>query len=347
MKLSLTWNEIKRVLEAPSIPNYEGAVYEVIKETLGKSANARIVNDMTLVELNPKAKPFILIGAHSDVLGGRVTDISEDGFIYFALTGGSHAGWLIGQQVKIHTELSGGGEVCGVIGHKAVHHLEPEERNKVPKVNEIFIDIGAKTKKEVRDMGIEIGDPVIYSIGAEKLALNDRIVARGWDNRAGVLTLIEVIRRVKEEDIKAHVVFAFWGGEEVGLIGGFRGSALYKPEVMINVDVGFATKTPSTGKEKAMHGDVDLGGGVIINRGGVFDPSLVKKSFELAKSKKIKTQFSVITHEGGTDATPFNRSGARVLDLGLPCRYMHYDEVVDLKDIESAASLIVELLKTF
>ena len=172
-------------------------------------------------------------------------------------------------------------------------------------------------------------------------------MARGWDNRAGVLTLIEAIRRLKKEDTKAHVVFAFLGGEEVGLIGGFRGSALYKPEVMINVDVGFATKTPSTGKEKAMHGDVDLGGGVIINRGGVFDPSLVKKAFELAKSKKIKTQFSVITHEGGTDATPFNRSGARVLDLGLPCRYMHYDEVVDLKDIESATTLIVELLKTF
>ncbi len=347
MKLSLSWQEIKKILEAPSIPNYEAEVHNSIKEVLGKSIPVRHENEMALVEFNPKGSPFVLIGAHSDVLGGRVTDVTDEGFIRFAVTGSSHTGWLLGQQVKIHAELSGRQEVLGVIGHKAFHHLEREEIGKVPKIDELFIDVGAKSKKEVKGMGIEIGDPIIYSVSSNRLPLHDRVVSRGLDDRAGVLTLIEVARRVASGKIKPRLLIAFWGGEEVGLIGGFRGSAFYKPEIMINVDVGFATATPSTGREKAVHGHVDLGLGVIINRGGVFDPSLVKKAYEIAQKAKIKTQFSVITREPGTDATPFNRAGARVLDLGIPCRYMHYDEVVELLDINSAASLIIELLKSF
>lgn len=345
MKLSLTWNEIKRILEAPSIPNYEEEIHRTIQEVLAKTVTVKFENDMALVEFNPEGRTSVLLGAHSDVLGGRATDVTEDGFVRFAMTGTSHVGWLLGQKVKIHTELSTKKEILGVIGHKAVHHLEREEMGKVPKVDDLFIDVGAKSKAEVKKLGIEVGDPVVYSITADQLPLNGRIVSRGLDNRAGVLTLIEVARRLSKEKIRPHLTIAFWGGEEVGLIGGFRGSAIYKPDVMINVDVGFATQTPSTGREKALHGAVDLGSGVIINRGGVFDSGLVKQSFEAGKKAKIKTQFSVITREPGTDATPFNRGGSRVLDLGIPCRYMHYDEVVDPSDIESAASLIVELLK--
>lgn len=345
MKLSLSWDEIKRILEAPSIPNYEDAIYQIIKETLKTTCPVKIENDMATVEFNENSKPLVLVGAHSDVLGGRVTDISENGYVHFNMTGTSHTGWLIGQKVKIHTELSGKKEILGVIGHKAVHHMDRDEFLKVPKVSELTIDIGAKSKAEVKKLGVEIGDPIIYSIKADKL-LNDRIVSRGLDNRAGVLTLIEVIKRLSKEKINPHVVFAFWGGEEVGLIGGFRGSALYKPDIMFNVDVGFATHTPATEKEKSVHGNTDLGLGVIINRGGVFDPSLVKKAFELGNKNKIKTQFSVNTREPGTDATPFNRAGSRVLDLGIPCRYMHHDEVVDLADIDYAATLIVETLKS-
>ncbi len=273
--------------------------------------------------------------------------------MHFAFTGRSHAGWLNGQQVKIFTELAGSREVFGVIGHKALHHLEREDLNKVPKVNDLFIDVGAKSKAEVKKLGVEIGDPVIYLIEARQLSLNGRIVCRGWDNRAGVLTLMEVASRIPDLESARRarsgirVVVAFWGGEEVGLVGSFRGANILHPDYMINVDVGFATKTPATDKEKSIHGSVDLGQGVIINRGGVFDPELVKTAYEISKKKKIKSQFSVVTREPGTDATPFNRTSARVLDLGIPCRFMHYDEVVDPADISSASSLIFELLKTF
>lgn len=347
VELSLSWKEIKEVLEAPSIPNYEEAIQVTIRKLLEGTVEVRSQSQMALVEFNKNGAPFVLLGAHSDVLGGRVTDITDDGFIRFTTTGTAHSGWLIGQKVRIHTELSGKAEVLGVIGHKAVHHMEKEEFLKSPKVSELVIDVGAKKRKEVQKLGVEIGDPVIYSISAEKLPLNNRVVSRGFDNRAGVLTLLEAIRRMSKDKVKPRLVFAFWGGEEVGLIGGFRGSALYKPEIMINVDVGFATRTPATDKEKSIHGSVDLGEGVIINRGAVFDPGLVRLAFETAKKSKIKTQFSVTSREPGTDATPFNRSGARVLDLGIPCRYMHHDEVVDLADIDSAASLVVKIIKNF
>lgn|GEM_PF-2800576 len=357
MKLNLAYSEIEKVLKASGIPNYEQGIFNAVKEVLGSEINCKTENGMCLVEINPSGSPFILLGAHSDVLGGRVTEINKEGFIRFVTTGSSHVGWLNGRHVQIATELAGtkviGGKgketVTGVIAHKDLHNQEPEERNKVPKVSELFIDVGAKSKEEVEKLGITVGDPIIYSITPEKL-LNDRVVCRGWDNRAGVLTLVETIRKIQTSNFRLQipkVVFAFWGGEEVGLIGGHRGSHLFRPDIMINVDVGFATQTPGTPKEAAAHGSVDLGDGVIINRGAVLDADLVKQAYELSKKKKVKTQFSVVAREPGTDATPFNRTSSRVLDLGIPCRYMHYDEVVDLDDIASASSLIVELLKSF
>lgn len=353
MKLSLTYPEIEKVLTATGIPNYEYGIYKTIKEVLGTGVACKTEQNMCLVELGHSSSPFILLAAHSDVLGGRVTDVNKEGFIRFATTGSSHAGWLNGRHVKIVTELSGQKEVTGVIAHKDLHNQEPEERNKVPKIHELFIDVGAKSKEEVEKLGITVGDPVIYSITPERL-LNDRVVCRGWDNRAGVLTLLEVIRQLSVVSGQSsvvrgmpHIVFAFWGGEEVGLIGGHRGSHIFRSDIMINVDVGFATQTPGTPKEAAVHGSVELGEGVIINRGAVLDAGLVKQAYELSKKKKIKTQFSVVTREPGTDATPFNRTASRVLDLGIPCRYMHYDEVVDLADIASASALLLELLKSF
>lgn len=349
MKLSLNYSEIEKVLKATGIPNYEHEIYRTVKEVLGSSVACRTEQNMCLVELNPSSSPFVLLAAHSDVLGGRVTDVNKEGFIRFATTGSSHAGWLNGRHVKIVTELASDKvtEITGVIAHKDLHNQEPEERNKVPKIHELFIDVGAKSKEEVEKLGVTTGDPVIYSITPERL-LNDRVVCRGWDNRAGVITLVETIRKMSNLKSQIpHVVFAFWGGEEVGLIGGQRGSHIFRPDIMVNVDVGFATQTPGTPKEAAVHGSVELGDGVIINRGAVMDAGLVKQVYELSKKKKIKTQFSVVTKEPGTDATPFNRTASRVLDFGIPCRYMHYDEVVDLADIASASSLIVELLKSF
>lgn len=353
MKLSLSYPEIESVLTATGIPNYEQGIYQAIKEVLGNKAECKMEHNMCSLEFNPTGSPFVLLAAHSDVLGARVTDINKEGFIRFITTGGSHAGWLNGRHVKVVTELKSGRvtEVAGVIAHKDFHNQEQEERTKVPKFHELFIDVGAKSREEVEKLGVTIGDPIIYSVKAERL-LNDRVVCRGLDNRAGVLTLLEVIRKIHPpaggSNLKIpRVVFAFWGGEEVGLIGGRRGSQRFNPDFMINVDVGFATKTPGTPKEAASHGSVDLGEGVIINRGAVLDAGLVKQAYNLAKKKKIKTQFAVLSREPGTDATPFNRTSARVLDLGIPCRYMHYDEVVDLNDVAGAASLIFELLRTF
>lgn len=358
MKLSLSYPEIEKILTATGIPNYEQGIYQAVKEVLGPGVECKIEHNMCSVEFNPSASSFILLAAHSDVLGARVSDINKEGFIRFITTGGSHAGWLNGRHVKIVTELKSDRviEVPGVIAHKDFHNQEQDERNKVPKVNELFIDVGAKTREEVEKLGINIGDPVIYSVQPERL-LNDRVVCRGLDNRAGVLTLLEAIRqlskRIPDPALRARsgsgirAVFAFWGGEEVGLVGGHRGASQFCPDFMVNVDVGFATKTPGTPKEAASHGSVDLGEGVIINRGAVLDAGLVKQAYNLAKKKKIKTQFAVLSREPGTDATPFNRTAARVLDLGIPCRYMHYDEVVDLNDLASAATLIVEFLNSF
>ncbi len=222
MKLSLTYPEIEKILKATGIPNYEHEIYRTVKEVLGSSVVCKTERDMCLVELAPNSSPFILLGAHSDVLGGRVTDVNKEGFIRFATTGSSHAGWLNGRHVKIVTELAGDKitEITGVIAHKDLHNQEPEERNKVPKIHELFIDVGAKTKEEVEKLGITVGDPVIYSITPEKL-LNDRVVCRGWDNRAGVLTLLEVIRQLSAgKSHLPHIVCVFREGEEVRRIGG-------------------------------------------------------------------------------------------------------------------------------
>lgn len=347
MPLSFSFEEIKKVVEAPGIPNFEEGINNVLLGLLSKNVRSVSEPSRLTVEFNPGGQPFILVGAHSDVLGARITEVTDDGFIHFATTGSSHTGWLEGHQVTLYPEMSSKDPVRGVIGHKALHHLEAEEKYKTPKVYELFVDIGAKSRLEVEKTGLQVGDPIVYSTTLNKLPLNQRIVGRGLDNRSGVLTLLEVCHKLHKSNNKSHVVVAFWGGEEVGLTGGFKAAAEYHPEIMINVDVGFATRTPATSKEKSVHGSVDLGEGVIINRGGVLDPGLAKTAYTLALKKKIKTQFSVVAREPGTDATPFNRTTARVLDLGIPCRYMHYDEVVDLADIASASNLIVELLKSF
>ena len=335
---------LKKLLSTPGPSGNEAAAAEVWREEAQKFAEVR--GDRmgnSFATLNSGGSPGLMLSGHIDEIGLMITHIDEQGLLHFTGVGGWDPQVLVGQRVRIRTT---GSEVPGVIGKKAIHLMDPEERKKVSEIKNLWIDVGARDSDEAKEM-VRVGDVGVLDQDLLELP-NGRIASRSLDNRMGAFVVLEALRLLSEEDGMAPEVVAVASvQEEIGLYGA-RGAAFgLDPDAAIAVDVTHATDTPGISKNE--HGDHTLGGGPVIARASVLSPAVSDGLIAAAEAEAIPYTLEGNSRSTGTDADAihFTRAGIATGLVSCPNRYMHSpNEIVDLEDLVNCARLISAYVKT-
>lgn len=329
---------LKSLIAAPSPSGFETPAQKVVRDRMGKYADEvhTDVHGNVAGVLNPGGSPRVMLAGHVDQIGLMITHITDEGFLYFGEIGGFDPLTLVGQSVVL---FGGKGEVEGVIGRKPIHHIDPEDRGKKVKTTDLWIDIGAKDRKDAL-RHVEVGDVAVIKSDFRVLA-NSRFAAAGLDDKVGAFTVCEVLRLLRRKKPAACVIAVSTVQEEVGLRGATTASFQLEPQVGIAVDVGFASDFPDVEKKKV--GEAALGKGPILYAGANVNPVVGKLMRRVAKEAKIPVQFKGSPGRTGTDAwvMQISRGGVATALVSIPNRYMHTPvEVCDLTDLENAARLI-------
>jgi len=329
---------LRALLESASPSGYEKPGRDIFRKYVASFADScrTDVHGNCIAAVNEKGAVRVMLAGHIDELITMVTYINDEGYIHFA--SGTNLRTLPGMRVSIH---GGRGTVRGVIPLKAVHLTTPEDLKKPLKIEELFIDVGAKDKKDAQKI-VAVGDIVTIDAGFEELR-NGNFVARGCDDRVGAFVVAEAMRLLAKRRLKCAVYGVATVQEEVGLRGARTSAFGIDPHAGIAIDVGHATDHPGTDKRK--EGEVKLGGGPILCCGPNINPVLGKMLLEAAKRKKIPYQFVAEPRATGTDANAIqiNRAGVAAALVSIPNRYMHSTvETCNLRDLEDAARLLAE-----
>jgi len=292
----------------------------------------------TVAILNKGGSPRLMLAAHADEIAMNVNYIDDNGFIYVRKMGGVDAAITRAQRVVIHTR---NGPITGVVGNVAPHLTRTEGDRKVPKIDDLFIDIGASSRSAAEKL-VRVGDPLTLADKFELLR-NDLAIARAFDNRSGTFAVAESLRELREGKgkLNAEVLAVSNIMEEVGLLGARQIAYTLKPDAALVVDVTHATDYPTVSKQQ--HGDVHLGRGPTLTHGGCNHPAMVARLETVAKSQKIKIQHEAISNSSGTDTDVifWTRGGIPSALISLPNRYMHSPvEVINLRDLEQIPRLL-------
>jgi len=333
---------LQELLETPSPSGYEQPAAQVWREYVKPCVEQMLpdVHGNSIAVLNPDAEFKFMLTGHIDEIGLIVTHIDDKGYLYTAQIGGMDPALLIGQRVQIRTA---NGPILGVIGRKAIHQMTPDERKKAVEMENIWVDIGAGSKKEALKR-VAIGDPMVIDVPYRRLN-GDKIVSRATDDKAGAFVVAEVLRALSRRKLKISVIGVATVQEEIGLRGAITSAYKVHPHAGIAVDVGFASDHPDTDPKKT--GQVALGKGPVLHRGPNINPVLEKDLFKTAKTHKIPTQITAEPRGTGTDANAIQlcRGGAAAALISIPNRYMHTPvEVISLKDLDACIKLLTEFL---
>jgi len=333
---------LKNLLEAPSPSGFEQPAAAIWRERVESSVDELIadVHGNSIAVLNPGGKFTFMLAGHIDEIGLMIVHIDEKGYIYVAQIGGMEVPILVGQRVKIMAEK---GPVLGVIGRKAIHLMDPEERRKEIKTENIWVDIGANSRKDA-EKRVAIGDPMVVDVAYRRLSA-DKFVSRATDDKAGAFVVAEVIRGLAKKKLNISVVGVATVQEEVGLRGATTSAYRVRPDAGIAIDVGFASDHPETDPKKT--GEVKLGGGANLHRGPNINPVLESELVKTAKRLKIPYQVTAAPRGTGTDANvmQLSRQGVATALVSIPNRYMHSPvEVLSTRDLDYIVKLLVAFL---
>ena len=294
--------------------------------------------------INPDAKYKVVIEGHSDEISWYVNYITDNGLIYVIRNGGSDHQIAPSKWVNIHTKK---GIVQGVFGWPAIH-TRKNGKEEIPKLDNIFIDVGAKDKKEVVKMGIHVGCVITYT-DTFKVLNKDKFLCRAIDNRAGGFMIAQVARLISENNIKLPFGLYITNSvqEEVGLRGAEMITQTLNPNLALVTDVCHDTTTPMINKKTEGH--TEIGKGPVISYAPAVQNNLRERIIETAEKNKIPFQRLASSRFTGTDTDAFAYSNGGVASalISLPLRYMHTTvEMVHRKDVENVIKLIYETLLT-
>jgi len=292
--------------------------------------------------INEGGSPRVMLAGHADEIGLQISHVDKDGYLYFTGLGGWDPQILPGQRVRIQSAT---GQILGVVGRKPIHLLGDEERKKVVRLEDLWIDIGARDGEEAARL-VAIGDAAVIDYGFSELR-NGLVTSRGLDDRVGAFTVLEAARLARDLSPKAAIYAVATVQEEIGVRGATTAAFGLDPKVGIAVDVGFATDTPSLEAEKKKIGEASMGKGPLVTRGPNINPKLFQLFLDVAAKAGIPFQTVSSPRATGTDARAIQitRAGVAAGLIGIPSRYMHSpSEVVHLDDVEHAARLIAHVV---
>lgn len=287
--------------------------------------------------------PRLMYAGHCDQIGMLVSHIDDKGFVYAQTIGGWDPQQLVGQAMSIWTDS---GEVPAVISRKPIHLLSQAERNVVVKLDDMWLDLGASSKEQVAEK-VRIGDPVTLDLRMRPM-MNHIVTGPGMDNKTGMWTVIEALRRASEvatskRPLQCHLHSVSTVQEEIGLRGAKTAAGGINPDVAIAVDVTHASDCPTIDVNK--QGDLKLGKGPVIFRGPNINPKVATRLIHLAEANDIPYQLAAIGRAASNDANALQLNGAGVATglVAIPNRYMHSAvEAISLEDIDNVAQLLAE-----
>ncbi len=331
--------EILRVLS--DIPGVSGDEKKVRAEIIKQIENYCEYNIDPLGNLlarkkgavSPKNK--IMFSAHMDEVGFIITNIDDTGLLRFTTVGGIDSRVILGKSVEI-----GDNRIYGLIGAKALHHLEAKEKEEPQDADKLYIDIGASDKADALKY-VQQGDRAVFTAEFTKLG-KTKILGRGFDDRIGCALMISLI----QSDLQYDCTFAFTVQEETGCTGSIAATYSLEPDISIVVEA--TTASDIAGIDANMVVCEQGKGGVVsfMDKGAIYDYSLYNLAFEVAKKNEIPCQTKAGVF-GGNDSRSIqvSRGGVRVLAVSLPCRYLHTAScVLDENDIESTQKLLEKLI---
>lgn len=339
---------LERLLDAPGPSGFEARaarVWRAEAETFAADVDVDVTGN-SFATVNGDGAPRVMLAGHIDEIGLQVTHIDEDGFLYVDEIGGWDPQVLVGQRVTVMAKT---GDVPGVIGKKAIHLLEPDERSKASKTKQLWVDVGAKDRDEAAALGIRVGDPMVLAQGLVRLA-GDRIASRAIDDRIGAFVVLEAIRMLSEdtEGLAASATAVATVQEEIGYLGGGARTSAYsvEPDVAIVVDVTFSTDVPDISKKEL--GEHNIGGGPVLTRGSASHDGVFEMLAAVAEEEGLPYTIQAAPKATRTDADGIHltRHGVPTGLISVPNRYMHSpNEVVSIEDLFNTSRLIAAFIR--
>lgn len=336
---------LERLSNAHGISGREGNVQQIVMDEIKPYVDDVRVDALGNVIATKKGeRPSIMIAAHADEIGLMVKQVDEKGFLRFIHIGGWYDPTLLNQRVIVHARS---GPVVGVVGSKPPHVMKDEERKKLIEARDMFIDVGCQSQKEAEDLGIMPGTPVSIDRTFAPLQ-GDRVTGKAFDNRAGIVAMIEAMKRTKT---KSTIYAVATVQEEVGLKGAKVCTYCLNPDIALATDVTIPGDHPGIDKKDA---PIEMGKGPVIviadasGRGLMAAPAIVDWLMGTAKEFDIQVQLEA-SDGGTTDATAIylTKEGIPTGVLSVATRYIHSPvEVLSLGDIEKSAELMARAMET-
>jgi endoglucanase len=346
------YDKLSALLEEFSNTNGISGHEKKVRELFSKNIkpfvdDIRVDNMGNLIATKRGKGPRVMLAAHMDEIGFMVKYVDDQGYIYFSKSGGWFDQTLLNQRVVVHT---GKHSIYGVIGSKAPHVMKLEERQKVVEIRNMYIDIGARDKKDVENAGVEIGNTVTLDRTYRRL-MNDLVSGKALDDRTGLVALVETARLLSKQKVQAEVVYVGTVQEEIGLKGARTAAFSVEPDVALAIDTTVPGDHPGIERISSI---LELGKGPVITVSDAEGAGIVVDEKTLnwlkAAAKGSKTPYQLSVGEGGmTDAAIINltRDGIPSGGISIATRYLHSPvEVAHLGDIENCAKLTAEAVKT-
>ena len=340
-------NMLKELTEAHGAPGFEEEVQAIIKKHLpaGTKIEYDRLGSIVCKKEGTSPGPRVMIPGHMDEIGFMVKLITDEGFIKFAPLGGWPDQVVLSQRVLVRGSK---GDVPGLVGSKPPHLMSSDERVKLVKKDDMFIDVGAKDKKEAEGkLGLRVGDPIAPESRFGALKNRKLLVAKAWDDRVGCAAFIDVLKALKNQRHPNTVYGAGTVQEEVGTRGAQTSVEVVKPDVCLVVESGIAADVPGIKPEETQG---KLGGGpllYVLDGGMIGHRRLRDFIVDIADKKKIPYQLSLLLG-AATDGRPIHlhAAGVPTIFIGVPVRYIHCAAgIMHADDYDHTVALIVETVK--
>ena len=332
---------LRELVLAPGPSGFEEPVQELLRHRL--AAVAPPVTDLlgnVTASVGPAGAPSVVVNAHADQIGLQVTWIDERGFVYFEKLGGVDPLLLPGRAMVIHTAR---GPVAGVVGKRPTHMIPEAERGKAAEIAQQWIDIGA-AGREAAAARVDAGDPITFASQVIDLG-GGLLAAPALDDRAGLYVACRALELYAEQPGKASVTVLSTVQEETRYMGAMGRSHDLGADCLVVVDGDFATDQPEVDPRRC-GGELALGKGPALARGGCSNPRLFGLFVDVAATEGIPVQVKAYPGDTQTDNEELQASGAAAVNLGLPMRYMHSPfEVVQVDDLEATARLVAAVAR--
>lgn len=325
---------LEKLCNLDGVSGNEGAVRDFIKAEITPYADSVTVDSMgnlLAFKNGADSSKTVMLSAHTDEVGFIISGITKDGYLEFQTVGGIDTRVIISKKVRI-----GKDKIKGIIGLKAIHLTTKSERENVPKIKDLYIDIGAKDEEDAKKY-VSLGDYAAFDTEFEKLG-EKAIKAKAIDDRVGCYVLAELIKR----PVKFDTWFCFCTQEEVGLRGAKVAAAKINPDIALVIEATTCSDVKGSVEHAyvtKMHNGAAIS---FMDRTTIVNQDLYKWLYELAQKNNIPVQYKTMV-AGGNDAgiIHISNGGVPTLSVSVPCRYLHSPAgLASVNDIESTKKLL-------